>query len=164
VAVYLDIEGLPDRGFDYLIGTLVVKEGVRTEYSFRADDPGQERAVWADCLRVIEGLGDCTIYHYGRYESRFLDRMKRSAVSEDEAAAVLDHDGVPWNSNNAENAVKRFVSRRKMIGASFNEKGLRDYLVFLSIYQTCRNKHLSFLRFLRSEGLDLDLFAEAGAR
>jgi predicted RecB family nuclease len=88
VAVYLDIEGLPDCGFDYLIGLLAVKDGVCTEYSFWADDAGQERAIWADCLRVIEGLGDCTVYHYGRYESRFLDRMKRSAVSEEEAAAV----------------------------------------------------------------------------
>jgi predicted RecB family nuclease len=88
VAVYLDIEGLPDRGFDYLIGLLAVKDGVCNEYSFWADDPGQERAIWADCLRVIEGLGDCTVYHYGRYESRFLDRMKRSASSEEEAAAV----------------------------------------------------------------------------
>jgi predicted RecB family nuclease len=88
VAVYLDIEGLPDRGFDYLIGLLAVKDGVCTEHSFWADDPGQERAIWAECLRVIEGLGDCTVYHYGRYESRFLDRMKRSAASDDEAAAV----------------------------------------------------------------------------
>jgi predicted RecB family nuclease len=88
VAVYLDIEGLPDRGFDYLIGLLAVKDGVCTEYSFWADDPGQERAVWADCLRVIEGLGESTVYHYGQYESRFLDRMKRSASNEEEAAAV----------------------------------------------------------------------------
>jgi hypothetical protein len=79
----------------------------------------------------------------------------------------LDHDGIPWNNNNAENALKRFASRRKIIGASFTEKGLRDYLVFLSIYQTCRRKNLSFLRFLPSGVLDLDAFAEArtsGAR
>jgi predicted RecB family nuclease len=76
----------------------------------------------------------------------------------------LDHDGVPWNNNNAENALKRFASRRKIIGAAFGERGLRDYLVFLSIYQTCRNKHLSFLRFLRSGSQDLDAFAEAAGR
>jgi hypothetical protein len=40
------------------------------------------------------------------------------------------------------------------------EKGLRDYLLFLSIYQTCRRKNLSFLRFLRSGKLDLDVFAD----
>src|SRR5262249_52860278 len=30
----------------------------------------------------------------------------------------LDHDGIPWNNNNAENAIKRFASRRKVLGAS----------------------------------------------
>jgi predicted RecB family nuclease len=88
VAVYLDIEGVPDRDFEYLIGLLTVEGGVCAEYSFWADDPSQEKAAWADCLRVLEGLGDYTLYHYGRYESRFLDRMKRSATSEAAAAAV----------------------------------------------------------------------------
>jgi predicted RecB family nuclease len=88
VAVYLDVEGIPDRGFEYLIGLLAVKDGVCTEYSFWADDPGQERAIWADCLRVLEAFGDYTLYHYGGYESRFLDRMKRSAASGEDAAAI----------------------------------------------------------------------------
>jgi predicted RecB family nuclease len=81
-------EGLPDRSFDYLIGLLSVKDGVVTEYSFWADDPSQDRAIWAKCVRVLEGLGDYTLYHYGRYESRFLDRMKRAAASEEEVSAV----------------------------------------------------------------------------
>jgi predicted RecB family nuclease len=88
VAVYLDIEGLPDRGFDYLIGLLVVQDGVCREHSFWANYPDQERAIWADCQRVIAGLGDCTVYHYGQYESRFLGRMKRAAASDEEAAAI----------------------------------------------------------------------------
>jgi predicted RecB family nuclease len=70
----------------------------------------------------------------------------------------LDHDGVPWNNNNAENAIKRFASRRKILGASYVEKGIQDYLLFLSIYQTCRLKGVSFLKFLRSGELDLDTF------
>jgi predicted RecB family nuclease len=90
--------------------------------------------------------------------------QKRLLKYRDKLFVFLDHDGVPWNNNNAENAVKRFASRRKIIGASFTEKGLRDYLVLLSIYQTCRNKHLSFLRFLRCDGLDLDAFAAARGR
>ncbi len=61
-------------------------------------------------------------------------------------------------------AVFRDCAASRVIGASFTEKGLRDYLVFLSIYQTCRHKNLGFLRFLRSGGLDLDAFAEAGGR
>jgi hypothetical protein len=77
---------------------------------------------------------------------------------------ALSPDGVPWNNNNAENAIKGFASRRRIFGATCSERGLRSYLVFLSLYQTCRHKNLSFLRFLRSGGLDLDAFAEAGGR
>jgi predicted RecB family nuclease len=88
VALYLDIEGIPDLGFEYLFGLLAVKDGVCTEHSFWADDPSQEKVAWADCMRVIEGFGDCTLYHYGQYESRFLERMKREAASKEEAAAV----------------------------------------------------------------------------
>jgi hypothetical protein len=60
------------------------------------------------------------------YQDRFLKYR-------DKLFTFLDHDGVPWNNNNAENAIKRFVSRRKMIGPFFSEDGLRQYLVLLSI-------------------------------
>ena len=90
--------------------------------------------------------------------------QKRLQKYRDKLFVFLDHDGIPWNNNNAENAIKLFASRRKLIGSSFTEQGLKDYLVFLSIYQTCRLKNLSFLRFLRDGGLDLDAFAEAGGR
>jgi hypothetical protein len=76
----------------------------------------------------------------------------------------LDHDGIPWNNNNAENAIKRFASRRKIIGASFTDNGIHDYLTFLSIYQTCRHKNVSFLRFLRSGTFDIDTFVSSGGR
>lgn len=76
----------------------------------------------------------------------------------------LDHDGIPWNNNNAENAIKRFASRRKILGASYVEHGIQDYLLFLSIYQTCRLKGVSFLKFLRSGLLDLDAFVNEMGR
>jgi predicted RecB family nuclease len=88
VALYLDIEGIPDLGFEYLFGLLAVKGGVSTEFSFWADDRSQEKAAWTDCVRVIEGFGDYTLYYYGQYESRFMDRMKREAASGEEAAAI----------------------------------------------------------------------------
>ena len=46
-----------------------------------------------------------------------------------------------------------------MVLLATRDAKLSDYLVFLSIYQTCRNKGVSFLRFLRSGSLDLDAFA-----
>jgi hypothetical protein len=85
--------------------------------------------------------------------------QKRLNKYQNKLFVFLNHDGVPWNNNNAENAIKLFASRRRILGTSSTEIGLRDYLVFLSIYQTCRRKNLSFLRFLRSGHLDIDTFA-----
>jgi hypothetical protein len=70
----------------------------------------------------------------------------------------LDYDGVPWNNNNAENAIKLFASRRKVMGTLFTEAGIRDYLLLLSLYQTLRYRHLSFWRFLLSGETDIAAF------
>ncbi|MBI3464177.1 MAG: IS66 family transposase [Planctomycetes bacterium] len=90
--------------------------------------------------------------------------QKRLHKYRDKLFVFMDHDGVPWNNNNAENAIKLFASRRRILGTWSTEKGLRDYLVFLSIYQTCRRKNLSFLQFLRSGKLDIDAFADEPSR
>jgi hypothetical protein len=42
------------------------------------------------------------------------------------------------------------------------ETGLRDYLVLLSVYQTCKYREISFLRFLVSQERDLDGFHDSG--
>jgi predicted RecB family nuclease len=70
----------------------------------------------------------------------------------------LDYDGVPWNNNNAENAIKRFVSRRKSMGTTFTESGIGDYLLLLSIFQTLRYRNASFWRFLLSGETDIATF------
>jgi len=70
----------------------------------------------------------------------------------------LNYDGVPWNNNNAEYAIKQFAYYREQAGASLVESGLRDYLVLLSICQTCRYKGVSFLKFLLSKEQDVDVF------
>jgi len=62
----------------------------------------------------------------------------------------MDYDGVPWNNNNAEHAIKRFVQLRKVIGGSSTEKGMREYLVMLSVCETLRLRNISFLKFLMS--------------
>jgi hypothetical protein len=87
----------------------------------------------------------------GKYQKR-IQKYRASLFT------FLDHDGIPWNNNNAENAIKGFVPHRNILGPAYGEQGVRDYLVFLSIYQTCRLKGVSFLKFLRSGLLDLDAF------
>ena len=71
----------------------------------------------------------------------------------------LGFDGVPWNNNNAEHAVKAFATLRKVIGGSSTEKGIREYLILLSICETCKYKGLDFLDFLRSGEKNIDAFA-----
>ena len=88
---------------------------------------------------------------------------QRFEKNRDTLFTFLKYDGVPWNNNNAENAIKPFAARRKLIQSSFSERGLQNYLIFLSISQTCRNKNISFLRFLLSGNEDIDVFA-AGLR
>jgi hypothetical protein len=80
----------------------------------------------------------------------------------DKLFAFLDHDGVPWNNNNAENAIKRFAYYRELTSGMLKEVGLGDYLVLLSLCQTCRYKGVSFLRFLMSGERDVQAFSERG--
>ena len=70
----------------------------------------------------------------------------------------LDYDGVPWNNNNAENAIKGFATLRQVIGGSSTEKGLKESLQLLSIAQTLRNRNVSFLEFLRSGRVSISEF------
>jgi hypothetical protein len=45
----------------------------------------------------------------------------------------LKYDGVPWNNNNAEHAVKAFATLRRIITGHCTEKSLQEHLVLLSI-------------------------------
>ena len=73
----------------------------------------------------------------------------------------LDFDDVPWNNNNAEHAIKAFASLRSVFDGKTTEKGLRDFLVLLSLCETCKYKNVDFLDFLRSGSIDIDDFANS---
>ena len=45
--VYLDVEGLPDRDFYYLVGARVHSAGSAVQYSFWANSLEEERTVWS---------------------------------------------------------------------------------------------------------------------
>jgi predicted RecB family nuclease len=76
----------------------------------------------------------------------------------DKLFTFLQHDGVPWNNNNAENAIRQFAYYRENTPGCLKEVGLRDYLILLSIYQTCRYKGVSFLKLLLSGERNVDAF------
>ena len=71
----------------------------------------------------------------------------------------LSHDGVPWNNNNAEHAIKVFARLRRAIEGLSTTKGIEEYLILLSVCQTCKYSGLDFLDFLRSAETDVGTFA-----
>jgi transposase-like protein len=71
----------------------------------------------------------------------------------------LEFDGVPWNNNNAEHAIKAFARLRRVIEGKTTEKGLREFLILLSICETCKYKSVNFLEFVRSGAKNIDDFA-----
>jgi hypothetical protein len=85
--------------------------------------------------------------------------QKRFHKNREKLFTFLIHDGVPWNNNNAENAVRAFAALRTIIGGATTEKGLREYLVLLSICETCKRRGISFLDFLISGESSIELFA-----
>lgn len=89
---------------------------------------------------------------------------ERLEKNRDKLFTFLIFDGVPWNNNNAEHAVKPFAALRKIIDGITSEKGVRDYLVLLSICETCKYMGLDFLDFLRSGEKDIHTFAESRRR
>jgi hypothetical protein len=81
--------------------------------------------------------------------------QKRFKKYRDKLFTFLDYDGIPWNNNNAEHAIKFFATYRKITDGCFSENGIRKYLILLSIYQTCQYKGIDFMSFLRSKKTDL---------
>ena len=73
----------------------------------------------------------------------------------------LDYDGVPWNNNNAEHAIKAFAALRDVMEGSSTQKGTEDYLILSSVCQTCKISGVDFLDFLRSGEKDIHAFAES---
>jgi hypothetical protein len=80
---------------------------------------------------------------------------KRLEKNRGKLFTFLEYDGVPWNNNNAEHAVKAFARIRNMMTIS-TPKGHRDYATLLGIQQTLRYRDLNFLEFLRSGRMEID--------
>lgn len=74
--LFLDVEGLPETGFYYLVGLTVCRGGSRRHLSFWADDEGDEASMWAAFLAAVAPLEGFVLFHYGSYEADFLAAMK----------------------------------------------------------------------------------------
>jgi predicted RecB family nuclease len=107
------------------------------ECEFR--DRCKQKAVGTDDLSLLAGITEDERIRYLRKHKRsvvrFLEAVasanflsslankykKRFQKSGEKIFTFLDHDGVPWNNNNAEHAIKRFAKYRRDADGRFTE-------------------------------------------
>lgn len=81
--------------------------------------------------------------------------QKRFSRYRDKLFTFMEHDGIPWHNNTGERALRHLAIQRKISG-TFYATNINQYLVLLSIMQTCRFKNRSFLAFLLTGDTDID--------
>ena len=108
----------------------------------------------ADVGRFYKGVS--RVGRLSAVGSQWRARLERDR---DKLFTFLSHDGVPWNNNNAEHAIKAFARLRSAIEGLSTPKGIEEYLILLSVCQTCKYSGVDFLAFLRSGETDIGTFA-----
>lgn len=73
--VYLDVEGLPERDFYFLIGVRILTDDGLAQHSFWADNTEDEKRIWDDFMGLLATVENPTLVHYGSFETTFLKRM-----------------------------------------------------------------------------------------
>ncbi len=86
--------------------------------------------------------------------------QKRFRRYRDSLFTFLEYDGIPWNNNMAERAIRHLAVQRKISGTFFASVA-PQYLLLLGLAQTCRFQGKSFLKFLLSGEKDIDEFKAA---
>jgi hypothetical protein len=72
------------------------------------------------------------------YQSEAAQNLKhRFEKNRDRLFTFLHYDDVPWHNNNAEHAVKAFARLRCKFLGQATPKAISEYLVLLSLCQTC---------------------------
>ena len=74
--LYFDIEGLPERDFDYLIGLTVDANGAQRHHYFWAEHEEQQQDIYAQFVQTLQHYNDYLLFHFGSYEKRALKRMQ----------------------------------------------------------------------------------------
>jgi hypothetical protein len=82
--------------------------------------------------------------------------QKRFAKNKDKLFVFLKHDGVNWNNNTAENAIRNLAKWRRLVSGRITVTGIEQYCILLTIYVTCKLRDISFLEFLLSWKRDID--------
>jgi hypothetical protein len=105
--------------------------------------------------------------HFNKFRKNIDDFYNRILLNEDYSSEItlkyqtrlkkhwenlftfLDFDNVPWNNNMAERGIRHLAVQRKI--SMYFDSGIKYYLLFLGIMQTCKFQSKSFLKFLLSE-------------
>src|SRR5439155_24079526 len=95
--LYLDVERLPDRDFNYLIGLGIGNGESAVQLSLWADTIEDEGKIWREFLAILEAVEKPVLVHYGSYETIFLKRM-------------ADHYGQPVGNSVAARAIGNSVN------------------------------------------------------
>jgi hypothetical protein len=95
----------------------------------------------------------------GEVSAAALKLTDRFHNNRDQLFTFIKHDGVTWNNNNAEHAIKAFARLRRAIEGLSTPNGIEEYLILLSVCQTCKYSGLDFLAFLRSGETEIGAFA-----
>jgi predicted RecB family nuclease len=131
-------------GFGGLLRDIV---GTIDIYGLKARHLGKHRKPAARFIEHVLSM-DCS-------SEAALGLKKRIEKNKDKLFTFLNFDGVPWNNNNAEHAVRAFTRLRNGIMHS-TPKGHREYAVLLTIQQTLHCRGKNFLDFMRSGRLEIE--------
>jgi len=77
VELFVDMEGIPDRGRYYLMGLLVCQGDTIEHHAFWADTDQDEHHMWQQFLDMVTQYPDVPIYHYGSYEPRAITTLAK---------------------------------------------------------------------------------------
>lgn len=120
--VFLDVEGMPDHDFYYLIGVRVRDGNSIVQHSLWADRPEDEKRIWKELLAIISLIESPVLIHYGSYESDFLKRMR-------------ERYGEPSENTTSAIDIKNFVNVLSVMYAQIYfptfSNGLKDVASFL---------------------------------
>jgi predicted RecB family nuclease len=119
--IFLDIEGLPDRGFYYLIGVIIKASGSEKTYSFWANNENEEKNIFIEFITLLQSLNEFKIYHYGSYETQALkniskkispehqDFLKKIIESSFNVLTIFTNDIYPPTYSNGLKEIARFL-------------------------------------------------------
>jgi len=121
--IFLDIEGLPDRNFYYLIGTVIRTNDSEKTYSFWANDKNEEEKIFTELIELLQTVEEFVIYHYGTYEIQALKIISKKV------------------------SPKHQEFLKKMIDNSFNVLNIFTHNIYPPTYSNSLKDIARFLKF-----------------